>query len=92
MRQVQLLKAAVCKCSRTPSAELGTRSEFQRILASMASVAYAGTGPLGQSVGMQESLAAESGVQHPRNAAESTDAETAHGARKRVSHFGINRV
>ena len=58
----------------------------------MASVAYAGPGPQGQSVGMQESLAAESGVQHPRNAAESTDAETAHGARKRVSHFGINRV
>ena len=55
----------------------------------MASVAYAGPGPQGQSVGMQESLAAESGVQHPRNAAESTDAETAHGARKRVSHLGI---
>ncbi|KAL0050679.1 hypothetical protein WJX82_004874 [Trebouxia sp. C0006] len=44
----------------------------------------AGPGPQGQSVGMQESLAAESGVQHPRNAAESTDAETAHGARKRI--------
>ncbi len=43
-------------------------------------------------MGLQESLAAESGVQHPRNAAESTDAETAHGARKRVSHFGIDRV
>jgi hypothetical protein len=39
---------------------------------------------------MQDPLAAESGVQHPRNAAESTDAETAHGARKRVSQFGIN--
>ena len=55
-------------------------------------MAYAGPGPQGQSVGMQESLAAESGVQHPRNAAESTDAETAHGARKRVSHFDINRI
>ncbi len=56
----------------------------------MASLAYAGPGPQGQSVGMQESLAAESGVQHPRNAAESTDAETAHGARKRVSHFDMS--
>ncbi|DBB01426.1 TPA: hypothetical protein ACH3X1_000090 [Trebouxia sp. C0004] len=44
----------------------------------------AGPGPQGQSVEMQESLAAESGVQHPRNAAESTDAETAHGPRKRI--------
>jgi len=40
-------------------------------------------------VGIQESLAAESGVQHPRNAAESTDAETAHGARKKVSRSDI---
>ncbi len=53
-------------------------------------LAHAGPGPQGQSVGMQDPLAAESGVQHPRNAAESTDAETAHGARKRVSQFGIN--
>ena len=56
----------------------------------MASVADAGPGLQGQSVGMQESLAAESGVQHPSNAAESTDAETAHGARKRVSSIGFN--
>jgi len=58
----------------------------------MASMAYAGPGPQGQSVGMQDPLAAESGVQHPRNAAESTDAETAHGTHKRVGHFGLNRA
>lgn len=56
----------------------------QRDQQTAASAADAGPGLQGQSVGMQESLAAESGVQHPSNAAESTDAETAHGARKRI--------
>lgn len=44
-----------------------------------------GVGPQGGSLGVQESMAAESGVQQAKRTAVSTDAETAHGPAKRVS-------
>ena len=56
-----------------------------------AAASAAGLGPGQQNGGVHESLAAESGVQQPRNTADSTDAETAHGPLKRVrmSHIDV---
>ena len=45
----------------------------------------AGVGPQGGSLGVLESMAAESGVQQAKRTAVSTDAETAHGPAKRVN-------
>ena len=49
-----------------------------------AAASAAGVGPQGGSLGVHESMAAESAVQQEKRTAVSTDAETAHGPAKRV--------
>lgn len=49
----------------------------------------AGVGLQGGSMGVHESMAAESGVQQAKRTAVSTDAETAHGPAKRVSASAV---
>ena len=55
-----------------------------------AAASAAGMGPQEQNMGLHESQAAESGVQHRTTTAESADAETAHGPNKRVSQFQMH--